>query len=71
VARDYQLVARFYRENPIVQIGFGAKVSPQKISSQVINVDLNGGMIVDKQKNVYKTKIERSRFRYPIQGPML
>ena len=35
VARDYQLVARFYRENPIVQIGFGVKVSPQKISNQV------------------------------------
>ena len=35
VARDYQLVAKFYRENPIVQIGFGAKVSPQKISRLV------------------------------------
>ena len=35
VARDYQLVSKFYRENPIVQIGFGSKVSPQKISSQV------------------------------------
>merc|ERR1712241_998093 len=34
VARDYQLVSRFYRENPIVEIGFGAKFSPQKISSQ-------------------------------------
>merc|ERR1712129_115892 len=34
VARDYQLVARFYRENPIVEIGLGAKFSPMKISSQ-------------------------------------
>jgi len=34
VARDYQLVARFYRENPIVEIGLGAKFSPGKISSQ-------------------------------------
>ncbi len=36
VARDYQLVSRFYRENPIVQIGLGgklvggAKLSPVK-----------------------------------------
>ena len=35
VARDYQLVSRFYRENPIVQIGFGAKFSPQKTYNQV------------------------------------
>jgi hypothetical protein len=43
VARDYQLVARFYRENPIVQIGFGAKVSPQKISNQVKAVKKGDG----------------------------
>lgn len=43
VARDYQLVARFYRENPIVQIGFGAKVSPQKISSQIKMVQKGDG----------------------------
>lgn len=35
VARDYQLVSRFYRENPIVQIGGGSKFSPLKISNQV------------------------------------
>ena len=35
VARDYQLVSKFYRENPIVQIGGGNKLSPTKISSQV------------------------------------
>ena len=35
VARDYQLVSKFYEKNPIVQIGFGSKVSPQKISSQL------------------------------------
>lgn len=43
VARDYQLVARFYRENPIVQIGFGAKVSSQKISNQVKAVKKGDG----------------------------
>ena len=43
VARDYQLVARFYRENPIVQIGFGAKISPQKISNQVKAVKKGDG----------------------------
>ena len=31
---NYQLIARFYRENPIVEIGLGAKFSPGKISSQ-------------------------------------
>eukprot|EP00095_Tigriopus_kingsejongensis_P000175 snap_masked-scaffold487_size158652-processed-gene-0.33 protein:Tk00175 transcript:snap_masked-scaffold487_size158652-processed-gene-0.33-mRNA-1 annotation:"transcriptional adapter 2b isoform x2" len=35
VARDYQLVSKFYRENPIVQIGGGSKLSPLKISNQV------------------------------------
>ena len=35
VARDYQLVAKFYRENPIVQIGGNNKISPTKISNQV------------------------------------
>ena len=35
VARDYQLVSKFYEKNPIVQIGFGSKVSPQKISNQL------------------------------------
>lgn len=35
VARDYQLVSKFYEKNPIVQIGFGSKISPQKISSQL------------------------------------
>ncbi len=36
VARDYQLVSRFYRENPIVQIGSNNKmISPVKISNQV------------------------------------
>ena len=34
VARDYQLVSRFYRENPIVEIGLGSKFSPMKISNQ-------------------------------------
>jgi len=35
VARDYQLVGKFYRENPIVQIGAaGRVVSPQKHYSQ-------------------------------------
>ena len=34
VSRDYQLVSRFYRENPIVEIGLGSKYSPMKISSQ-------------------------------------
>ena len=43
MARDYQLVARFYRENPIVQIGFGAKISPQKISNQVKAVKKGDG----------------------------
>ncbi len=35
VARDYQLVSKFYRDNPIVQVGFGAKFCPQKVSNQV------------------------------------
>ena len=35
VARDYQLVSKFYRENPIVEIGLGAKFSPLKIRNQV------------------------------------
>ena len=35
MARDYQLVAKFYRENPIVQIGGNNKISPTKISNQV------------------------------------
>ena len=35
VARDYQLVSKFYEKNPIVTIGKGAVISPQKISSQV------------------------------------
>ena len=35
VARDYQLVSRFYEKNPIVQVGFGSKISPQKIASQL------------------------------------
>jgi len=35
VARDYQLVSRFYEKNPIVTIGKGAVISPQKISNQV------------------------------------
>ena len=35
VARDYQLVSKFYEKNPIVQIGFGSKISPQKISNQL------------------------------------
>jgi transcriptional adapter 2-beta len=45
VARDYQLVSRFYRENPIVQIGFGAKISPQKmlIANQVKAVKKGDG----------------------------
>ena len=43
VARDYQLVSKFYRENPIVQIGFGTKVSPQKISNQVKAVKKGDG----------------------------
>ncbi len=43
VARDYQLVSRFYRENPIVEIGFGAKFSPQKIHSQVKAVKKGDG----------------------------
>ena len=43
VARDYQLVARFYRENPIVQIGFGAKASSQKISNQIKAVRVGDG----------------------------
>jgi len=34
VARDYQLVAKFYRANPIVEIGFGAKNTPMKIGKQ-------------------------------------
>ena len=43
VARDYQLVSRFYRENPIVEIGFGAKLSPLKISNQVKAVKKGDG----------------------------
>jgi len=43
VARDYQLVSRFYRENPIVEIGFGAKFSPQKISNQIKAVTKGDG----------------------------
>ena len=35
MARDYQLVSRFYRENPIIQIGGGNKFSPLKISNKV------------------------------------
>ena len=35
VARDYQLVSKFYRENPIVTLGFRTKISPQKIYNQV------------------------------------
>ena len=34
VARDYQLVSKFYRTNPIVEIGLGAKNSPMKITNQ-------------------------------------
>ena len=48
VARDYQLVSRFYRENPIVQIGLGGKLSggklsPTKISNQVKAVKKGDG----------------------------
>ncbi len=55
VARDYQLVSKFYRENPIVQIGFGAKFSPQKISSQVKAVKKGDGPkqeLIDALKSV-------------------
>lgn len=55
VARDYQLVSRFYRENPIVQIGFGAKFSPQKISNQVKAVKKGDGPkqeIMDAMKSM-------------------
>ncbi len=43
VARDYQLVSKFYRENPIVQIGALGKVSPTKISNQVKAVKKGDG----------------------------
>ena len=43
VARDYQLVSKFYRENPIVEIGFGAKLSPLKIHNQVKAVKKGDG----------------------------
>ena len=55
VARDYQLVSRFYRENPIVEIGFGAKFSPQKISNQIKAVTKGDGPkqeIIDSMKSV-------------------
>lgn len=55
VARDYQLVSRFYRENPIVEIGFGAKFSPQKISNQIKMVTKGDGPkqeIIDSLKSV-------------------
>jgi len=55
VARDYQLVSRFYRENPIVEIGFGAKFSPQKISNQIKAVTKGDGPkqeIIDSLKCV-------------------
>ncbi len=42
VARDFQLVSKFYQENPIVQIGLGGKlvggkISPNKLSNQVLD----------------------------------
>ncbi len=43
VARDYQLVSKFYRENPIIQIGGGSKLSPLKISNQVKAVKRGDG----------------------------
>jgi transcriptional adapter 2-beta len=43
VARDYQLVSKFYGENPIVQIGLNNKISPTKISNQVKAVKRGDG----------------------------
>lgn len=43
VARDYQLVSKFYRENPIIQIGAGNKFSPLKISNQVKSIKKGEG----------------------------
>lgn len=43
VARDYQLVSKFYEKNPIVTIGKGAVISPQKISNQVKAVKKGDG----------------------------
>lgn len=55
MARDYQLVSKFYEKNPIVQIGFGCKVSPQKISNQVKAVKRGDGPkaeLIDALKGV-------------------
>lgn len=68
VARDYQLVSKFYKENPIVQIGpGGSKLSPTKISNQVKAVKKGDGPkqeLIDALKPVtqFNTAQEFSQF---------
>jgi len=52
VARDYQLVAKFYRTNPIVEIGVGAKFTPQKVSKAMKKGDGPKKEIMDAMKSL-------------------